>query len=244
MHVQRNVTTYPTSKFIYTGNIQNVLKHDQHTNTPMFKDFESQKLFAVIQTPGCFMDIYEEAKAVKYMEVILFATSLDISFTSDIARLVAELSKVGKKVSVHFPHIIPSYFRNITVLEESYKNTNHVSYTPRRGNQILIKYRSSSMMGIYNVEIHDGTHNYAICGYVNKDDITDLAKDPTIDEIHLPYTHNRYGGLSFKEIMNMDRKEIHSEVRKKIRINGFHNQYEIDEAKEKYANRIAEVIER
>lgn len=244
MHVKRDVTTYPTSKFIYTGNIQNVLKKGQHTNTPMFKDFESQKLFAIIQSPGCFMDIYTEAKAVKYQDIVLMATSLDVSFVSDIARLIAELSKVGKHVGIYFPHEIPSFFRNITVLENSYVHVNCISYTPARGNHIIASYRKSPMMGVYNIEFHDGTHNFVVCGYVDKESIEELAKDPKIDEIHLPYTNNHFGGLSFKEIMNTPRREIHSAVRQKIRINGFHNQYEIDEVMEKYPSKIVEVIDR
>lgn len=244
MQIKRDMTVNNLSKTIYTGEYTNVLSHDQHTNTAFFKDFQSMKLFVIMQSPGCFLDVYREARSVKYLEVNLFAPSIDISYISDIARLIAEIRQLGRKVTFHFPTVIPSYFSNITVLEDSYNMTDHVTYNPTRGNQFIVKYLPTRKQGIYNIEIHDGTHNSVLCGYMDHKDLVDIALRPDIAEIHLPYVLNRYGGLTAKEVLNSPRSEYPSEVRRRVRINGFQNGYELQEAKEKYPNRIVEVIER
>ena len=238
------MTTDTRSKTIYAGDSTNVLQKEEHSNTAFYKDFRSMKLFAIMQTPGCFFDVYTEAKAVKYLEVNLFTTSIDISFISDIARLAAEISQLGRKVNIFFPQAIPSYFTNIRVLEEAYQKTDHVSYTPDVGDQFVIKYLPTKKQGVYNIEIHDGIHNTVICGYVDAESINEIAKRPDIDEIHLPYLLNRYGGVTAKEVLSAPRANFAPESRMKLRINGFQNAYEYMEAVSKYPNKIVEVIDR
>ena len=66
MNITKDMSVDNKARFIYTGRYQNSLTRESYTNTPMFKDFQSLKLFAIIQTPGCFIDVYREAKAVQY----------------------------------------------------------------------------------------------------------------------------------------------------------------------------------
>lgn len=243
MQIKKDRTVDNKSKLIYTGLYQNPIDRTHHSNTLMFKDFHSTNLFAIIQSPSCFMDIYKEASAVKYLNIHIFTTSLSILYISDIARLIAELSKLNKQVFFYYPESIPEYFKNITVLENAYKHADNLSFNPSRGDQIIVRYIQTPMEGIYNIKINDGKHNIVICGYIDKETVEEIAKDDSVDKIHVPYLTNEFGGLSFKELMvNTDRRTIHSKVIQKLMINGFHNKYEYDEAVCLYPNRIVEVI--
>ena len=151
---------------------------------------------------------------------------------------------MGRKVNFYFPRPIPSFFQNITCMEEAYHHESSYSYTPDRGDQIIVRYHETPRFGVYNVEFHDGKHDCYICGYGNIPYLNEVAANPMIKEIHLPYISNRFGGSSYKDIAMGSRQHTTTELRQKIRINGFHNDYECMEAMEKWPNRIVEVIDR
>lgn len=190
---------------------------------------EKDDMILFLLSPGLFQDAFKLASNPTYRNVYIFTPSNNFLFLSDLVRLQNELDKIKLNCKVVYPVNIDDNYTNM-----SFKN-NFI----RRNSIILkeddnlssIKYVKTPLENVYNIHVSTKNGGYVFSSYLDENILNELNSDYSINEIHLYYTTTLFGGLTFKDL------KTNYELRKqtpKLRCNGFLNEEEFYDCKNKY----------
>lgn len=199
-------------------------------------DYDHKELNIILLQPGCFQDIYSVASRPMYLQVNIFAPSIDAFFVSDICLLATSLFNM-KKVHIIHP-IMPKWPINNVVQRCFIKNDHYSSIYDRK---ISIEYAPiEPKMGFFNFFIRDGEKTRMISSFLNDEIIAKTMKIYDLDEIHLPFKKSLYGGLTATDIID---NMIYSRVfRKRVIINSFSTIEEYAYCKNRHDLRVAKFV--
>lgn len=207
--------------------------NDYKRTLPYLTNRTKQDLILFLITPGIFDDAYKLASDPSYKRVFLFFPSDDHLFISDVVRLQNTLSETKEICKVVYPKRIKKYGN--TLFWNNFMKNNAILFNSNDGaydeTYSGVKYYKTPIETVYNFHITINTGGFVLANYLDEEILLQMDSDPTISEIHIPYTSTLYGGLAMRELLdNFDLRHIV----KKIRCNRFVNIEEKEECNKKY----------
>ena len=166
---------------------------------------EKNVLIMIPLVPGFFIEAYNIAKGMSYNTIYLVPPAIDMIYISDIYNLWYEMVvKLGKNMKILTklkPHNVTNdQFRSDFVVTDHFEVTN---YNDNINQQISTIYFDGYEMPIarpgFDIILWDGQKRIYFANYMTERKAKRLVHDHSydFDEIHMPFSTNTYGGLSY-----------------------------------------------
>lgn len=188
----------------YSGYIGRMKQPLQHPNidsptTFMIADSMKNELDIILLTPGTYLHVYNYIKKYNAYSVRIFVPSIGPEFISDVFNLIMSLRNL-LEIKWVFPYSYNHYtFNQYHISTNSYENTN--------SREIFIRYIPNKYLdNVYDIFAccRDNANYFSM--KLEKDDIEELYNNKEITNIHIPMSSTIYGGLTYEEIIKIDRK--------------------------------------
>ncbi len=186
---------------------------DPNKNTAIF----------IVLTPQAYYTVFEIARRLTYVNIIIITPSMDILFASDIFNLFMYFHQFSdKNVKWIFP-IKLSYNSSIDFEDNQIVTDNYAFNDPIYGFTNVsvvpaIELIESGIDGriVYDIKLFDGDKTIYFSMYNTDTKSYMLFINEFIDEIHVNYNTSLYGGLYYDNIIAID-----SNYAKKFIVNDF-----------------------
>lgn len=178
-------------------------------------------LIIIPLTPGFFSDAFRIAKTPQYQEIYILPPSLDCIYISDVFNLYQELKALDKVVVKVICSIPPDgkvsdgfmrdfELRGTTEFHFDPYGINAMDLYVKFDRHLNPEYRPSN-----DIIISDSNKTMILSQYMSNDKLDYLA-GVGYDEIHMSFAHNTYGGLTYLQAVNYNKK-----LADKIIVNSF-----------------------
>lgn len=185
----------------YFGILQQPHSKNYETSIFSMTDEDRSELNMIISQPESFMSAMNLCRRVHFKTINIFAISYDINFLSSIFNLANMLRNSNLIVNTIFPENI-EYQSNIVFTRfHQIANSFQSLVDPSMG----IKYIPTKIDGVYDVLVIYQDKTIYMSTYINQDKLKAiLIEYPDISEIHIPFTNSLYGGLTYRDLMELE----------------------------------------
>lgn len=170
-------------------------------------------LIIIPLSPGFFADAYKIAKTPQYQEIYILPPSLDCLYISDVFNLYQSLRALDKSKIKVICSLSPDcktsdQFLRDFELRRNYQfhfapyGINPMDLYVKLNPNLNPEYRPSN-----DIIIGDADRNIILTQYMSNEKL-DHCIDVGYDEIHMSFSQNIYGGLSYLQAMDYDRRLI------------------------------------